>query len=287
MIDKFTRELSLASMTQEDWYHLINFVALQTVRGHRWREDLNALATHSARQYLRETVSDDEIRDWLVERGQRPTHASVLAYRREMTGDDGPRLFAPQAVLVQESIRMAFTQINERLADCMAWSLIVGRPGSVLTSDEPIVWWSPGDDPVGFGSARVMWFPLSDRVILQIRDTTADPEKLGLPNSATQEDRDSLIRFINREVAGQATRWIVHHPDAQPLDGIDLPARTEWRTQLVDQSVDGNVVREQYVFRRLPRHGMNPATSGDQSNRTETERQKPNGANASAVTEGG
>ncbi|MEU1550880.1 DUF4238 domain-containing protein [Nocardia sp. NPDC005745] len=254
VIDKFTKELSLSSMTQEDWYNMINFIALQAVRGHRWREDLNALATHHMRQFLWDPVSDNQIRQWLIDEGRPFSQADILAYRHEITGERGPRLIAHQAVLVQESIRMAFTQINERLADRMAWNLIVGQEGSVLTSDEPVCWWKPGNGPVGFGSARVAWIPLSDRTILQIHDYDTAPDKLGLPTLKTPAGREALIRFVNREVAGQATRWIVHHPDSQVLDGIDLPPRTEWRNQLVERHTDERTVREHHLFRRLPRN---------------------------------
>lgn len=51
--------------TKEDWYHLINHIALQTVRGHRWREDFNATATHQMRAHLGETITDERIRSRL------------------------------------------------------------------------------------------------------------------------------------------------------------------------------------------------------------------------------
>ncbi|ADB34789.1 hypothetical protein Kfla_5785 [Kribbella flavida DSM 17836] len=36
-------QTGLADITNEDWYHLVNHIALQTVRGNRFREDLQGV----------------------------------------------------------------------------------------------------------------------------------------------------------------------------------------------------------------------------------------------------
>lgn len=240
----------LADFTKDDWFHLINHIAIQTVRGHRWREDFNAIATQKMRIHLGGTVTDKTIRAWLRETGRPTTADEITAFRVEMLGPTGPRLRAPNAVMIQESFKHAL-RLAERLAD-MHWSLIVSDAAPVLTSDEPVCWWAPGDEPVGYGTAPVGWFPLSPRMILQLRDRKLSPDLLGLPSTDTAPGRDELVRLINGWIAGQAHRWIIHHPDDHPLEGLQLASRGEWGDQLIGVVEDGSTRRELWTHRRLP-----------------------------------
>ncbi|WP_157951488.1 DUF4238 domain-containing protein [Rhodococcus opacus] len=238
--------------SQHDWYHLINYIALQTVRGVRWREDVNASASHELRMHLAESLSNDEIRGWLVEEGRPARNKDIAGFRRDLLSERGPRVEAPQAVLIQEGLRMALSDIAERLADRMHWEFIEPKRVPMLTADEPVCWWAPGDGPVGFGNAKVVWLPLSRGLILQLRDADETNETLGLPTQQSDDGPDELASIVNREVAAQAERWILHHPDDEPLHQVDIPPRTVWRTEVIDVRQEGNVVRERYVHRRLP-----------------------------------
>ncbi|GAB3062778.1 MULTISPECIES: DUF4238 domain-containing protein [Micrococcales] len=251
----------LSDFTKEDWYHLINHIALQTVRGHRWREDFNAAATHQMRLHLGQTVTDEQIRAWLRESDRPITDEEVSAFRVELLGPKGPRLVAPEAVMVQESLKLALSGLGERLADGMHWTLIRSDEAPVLTSDEPVCWWSPGDGPVGYATANVVWFPLSPRLILQLRDRDLDQRALGLPTIDTAAGRDDLIRLINGQVGGQAHRWIIHHPDDRPLDRLQLAPRTKWGDQLVSSTHEGSTRRELWYHRRLPELDDGDSTS--------------------------
>ncbi|WP_145942399.1 DUF4238 domain-containing protein [Corynebacterium glyciniphilum] len=242
----------LGDLTKEDWYHLINHIALQTVRGHRWREDFNAVATHRMRVDLGQTITDDEIRALLRENDRPITAEEVNSIRVELLGPNGPRLVAPDAVMVQESVRFALESLGARLADGMQWALIRSDTAPVLTSDEPVCWWAPGDAPVGYATANVVWFPLSPRLILQLRDHELDHGSLGLPSTDTATGRDELVRLINGHVGGQAHRWIIHHPQDDPLDGLQMAPRTKWGDQLVGFTNSGSTRRELWVHRRLP-----------------------------------
>ena len=51
-----------ADFGDEVWYRLIQFTALQTVRGRRWRNDLAALATQSARIQFLGNLTDEKAR---------------------------------------------------------------------------------------------------------------------------------------------------------------------------------------------------------------------------------
>jgi hypothetical protein len=210
------------------------------------------MTTHHMRLRLGETVTDDSIRTWLRANGRPASADEVGIFNAEMLGPSGPTLVAPDAVMIQEGVKLALGDLGERLADHITWSLILSDAEPVLTSDEPVCWWSPGDAPVGYATANIVWLPLSPRVILQLREQEVDPEKLGLPSVATAAGRDVLIRLVNHQIAGQAHRWIIHHPDDRLLDGLQMAPRTAWGDQLVSVTEDGDTSRELWVHRRLP-----------------------------------
>ena len=242
-------------LSKVDQFHLINFIALQTVRGARWREDFNAVATHAMRRYVAETLTDKEIRGWLVDERRRSRNVDIATYRRELLSD-GPRLEAPSEVMIQEGFKMALSDVGgiaEQLVDRMCdWDFIEPRTTAVLTSDEPVCWWAPGDEPFGYGNAKIVWLPLSRGVVLQMRQAGESNESLGLPALDSIEGHNELALIVNREVASQAQRWIVHHPDDRPLDDLEILPRTQWVNERVGVSHEGNFVREQYVHRRRP-----------------------------------
>ncbi|MFK4083644.1 DUF4238 domain-containing protein [Kribbella sp. NPDC020789] len=244
-------QTGLANLTQGDWYHLINLIALQSVRGHRFREDLQALANQALRVYLGETVTDGQIREWLEERGESATLARISEFRERMLGPGRPRLVPPKEFFIQEGIKLALGDLGEMLAG-MSWSVIEADQASVLTSDEPVCWWAPNDEPVGYGAAKIVWLPVSRQRILQLRARSTSAESLGLPAPATSTGRDELVRFVNGEIASQAHRWIVHHPDDHPLVDVVLGARTAWDDELVSAKEDGATRRELWVHRRIP-----------------------------------
>lgn len=143
-----------------------------------------------------------------------------------MLGPAGPKLVAPDAVVIQEGIKLALGNLGNRLADNMEWALVTSDTVAVLTSDEPVCWWSPSAAPTNYANARVVWLPLSPRAILQLRDRDVDLLELGLPLVANAAGRDDLVRLVNGHIASQAHRWIIHHPHDHPLDGIQMSRRT-------------------------------------------------------------
>ncbi|WP_413354567.1 hypothetical protein [Microbacterium sp. 1P06AB] len=68
-------------------------------------------------------------------------------------------------------------------------------------------------DPGWLALARMVWFPLSPRLIVQFRAPDFDTRAHGLPAEA-----DALASFVNAQVTLQAERWIIEHPD----DAADL-----------------------------------------------------------------
>lgn len=247
-----------SDFTDEQWYRVVQFVAVQSVRGHRWRNDFTALATQSVRRQVLNEMDEAKAAATLAEQG-RPSHpAAVQDFLREIASGRFPRILPPQAVLVQGSLKMALGNpdganrgIGEHIANKKP-ELILPRETAVLTSDEPVVWWRPGDDPVGYASARVVWVPLSPRLIVQFRDIDLDLTAHGLPDPRARSSHDELATFVNRLVAAQAERWVIHRPGDAPLDDVRLPAREVWGDELVGVREEGDERRELYVHRRLP-----------------------------------
>jgi len=91
----------------EHWYRIVQFTALQTVRGHRWRNDLTALATLSVRTQILANLDDERAAQWLDDQGEPNGPEEVAAVRTMMAEEWFPRIVAPQAVMVQESLKMA------------------------------------------------------------------------------------------------------------------------------------------------------------------------------------
>lgn len=185
----------------------------------------------------------------------------MSAFREDLLGPQGPRLVAAKETLIRESLRFALGRLGERLADNMTWNVIEADQAHVLTGDEPVCWWAPGDGPVGFESANVVWLPVSRGRILQLHDNTVTPESLGLSSPATPAGRDDLVRFVNAQIATQAHRWIVHHPDDRPMNELDLGPRTAWADQLVLVEDNGDTRRESWIHRRFPVFPEQPAPS--------------------------
>jgi hypothetical protein len=245
--------------SDEDWYRLIQFTAVQTVRGHRWRNDFTALATQIARTQVLGNIDEDRVRSWLAERGRPSDPIEVATFLEEFASGRFPRVVPPQAVLVQESLRMALGNPDTddgglgQFIATKKLELILPEHAPVLTSDEPVCWWSPGDGPVGYATAKVVWVPISPRLIVQFREPEFDLSVHGLPNTRSRDNHDAMVGVVNRLVASQAERWIIHSPDDAPLADLALPPRAVWGDELVGVREDGETRRELYIHRRLRR----------------------------------
>lgn len=88
-------------------------------------------------------------------------------------------------------------------------------------------------------------------LILQLRKPTFVLRDHGLPDLRIQKGHDSMAAEVNRLVAAQAERWILHHPDDEPLEDLDLPPRAIWSDELVEVRENGGVRREIFFHRRM------------------------------------
>lgn len=240
------------------WYQLIQFTAVQTVRGHRWRNDFAAMATQSMRTRVLEIGAQEKARLWLAAQGRSNQPADVAAFLDSVFSSRFPQVVPPQAVLVQESLKMALGNPDTNdvgLGQYLAkkkLDLIVPKRAIVLTSDEPVCWWSPGGGPVGYATAKVVWVPLSPQLIAQFCEPTFDLTAHNFPDIRSSEGHDEIVAVVNRLVAAQAERWIVLRPGDAPIEQMDLPPREIWGDeQLAVHEEDERTRRELRVYRRL------------------------------------
>lgn len=108
------------------------------------------------------------------------------------------------------------------LADAFSqrgWQVVRFSVDALVTTDTPAVLMrGPGDDPrmpVGTATAGGILVPLDRRIALVMTEP-GDPD-LELAGDAV------LARALNQQVVAQARSAVFHHPEDDPLDGLELP----------------------------------------------------------------
>jgi hypothetical protein len=247
----------------EDRYRIALLVALQAVRGQGFRDEMERIATLAARTHLQATVTDDRIRGWLADKGQPVGPDDVEAFREEMLRDDGWSLRMSHSYAVQESLRFGMEVIQPRLY-FSAWEVWTFDGPVLLTSDAPVAPWSPPRPdglPVGIADAQHVYLPMDRSTVLVVTDRPQDLTE----DRAVRQTSPALAGRVNRAVASGAHRWLYHHPDDRPLDGLRVGPRQRWMTEQAvrDHDSDGTVtVRGMYVRRPVPPSGGEGGTGG-------------------------
>ena len=212
--------------------HLSVFIALQYTRGWRFRRDLADIARLTAPAFIRQNVTAERIRATLEATGRPADPQDVEAMLARLTGPDGPKPVLRQAMYVQHAIQNAIEVIAPTLL-VRRWRLLEFPKPCLLVSDEPVA------VPViaGRGAANVpeLWFPLDRSHALEL--ALRGSEKL-------VQAPMSKARKINKLTASQAERWIFHHPDDDPLDGLDVSGRTGFIEKVDELVENGEVVGE-------------------------------------------
>lgn len=230
--------------TRQELFDLGLFVAIQSTRGWQFREDVNQAATQRMRAEMNarpdELISSAE--SFLRKRGERATPQRVAEFIESAYGDTGPKLIAPEPLLVQESIRQAVDALAPRLFSMIPRLYVFDEP-SLVISDAPVAPWAARvERAVGIGNADLVFMPLSRTVALAYGRSTRRPIREGTPVRARQ---------INRAVADGAIRWIYEHPQDDVARTIELPAgRPKWVTELVETVADQDERRELWQFIR-------------------------------------
>jgi hypothetical protein len=211
---------------EQDLFHLALFVAVQSTRGWRFRDEVNQTVTLQMRAEMRARPEElaRKARTFLRRRGEPSSPQDVAAFIESAYGENGPRLVAPDPVTVQASLGHAL-QLTPLLA-ARSPRLYVFEEPSLVLSDAPVVSWAPGEGrAVGIGNAHLIFMPLSRTVALAYGQKAERPVCAGTRIRARQ---------INKLIADDATRWVYEHPDDDLVAKIEVPAeRPKWATELL------------------------------------------------------
>lgn len=244
----------------EDRFRIALLVALQAVRGQGFRDEMERIATLAAKTHLGATVTDGKIRGWLAGEGRAAGQDDVDAFREEMLRDEGWSLEMPHPVAVQETLRFGIEVVQPRLYFA-AWEIWTFDEPLLLTSDAPVAPWSPPRPdglPVGIADARHVYLPLDRSTVLVVTDRAQD----AVADRVVRQTSAALAARVNRAVASGAYRWIYHHPDDRPLDGLRVGPRQRWTTEQAsrDDAGDGTVTARGLYVKRPVRPDVDPST---------------------------
>jgi hypothetical protein len=201
-----------------DRENLAMFMALQFVRGHDTGDFQTRIYTQTSRMIMRVAASSPEyVRNFLKERGEDASDEAVAkaaATFRE----------AAKTVLVTPHKNETVEAVLRGPIDFMPYFfkrrwILARSPIPFLTSDRPVVLLERHDPKeawrgVGLGTADAIVYPLDRRRALIMRHP--DPE---LGEGIVDIDA-GFARKLNVAVADRARRWIFHHPNDKPLDGV-------------------------------------------------------------------
>jgi hypothetical protein len=221
--------------TDDDRFHLVNFVALHFVRGWRYRRHMNEIGTLTMRRMLA-SVSDRMTRmarQHLRSEGRAVTQAAIDEFVAVILGPSGPKLVSSQPNAIQTGFEFALEFLAERLFIRPMRLERFDNSTPLLTSDSPVVTWSP-DHP----DKRVV--PLADAatITLPISPTAALTFSQG-GHDAVATAGTVRARQINLAVADTAERWIYFRPGTNPLGALDIPPeKPHWVGERIASRID-------------------------------------------------
>lgn len=204
--------------TYENIYPVVRFVAFQLCRGPSFRRDYTEIATSAARRLVRSNITKGRVRAHLEESGRKPTEAEVDAFYGEVQAADF-RMVPPEVHTLQESMRLALETYLPHLLERTPEILRFHTP-ELMTSDKGVGLWAP-DAPhprsVEVANARAVFLPLNRHTALSFtRRKSYTDRHVG----------KFWARHINDSVCDRATSSLYHHPDDEPLKGVQmLPPR--------------------------------------------------------------
>lgn len=231
-------------LTDQNRFDLLLFVAFQAARGWRFREEVTDLVTLEARRHLEATMTVEDVQVWLRDQGQ-PSGVAAARRRRRHILESSWRVAPPPSALVQGMIGFALNILHPDLYFGRRIQVVRFDKPSLYLGDEPVVLWTEGDGPVGFGNADVIYMPIDRRHALAL-------PRLGLEGLRTVDE--GMATRVNGLVATSAHRWIFRHPDDPPVPNGIIDVRPAWAETTVDVRRQGEEVRVlKRIERRVPR----------------------------------
>jgi len=155
---------------------------------------------------------------------------------------------------VQTALRHAIETVQP-LVYFRAWHVLRFPAPVLLTSDAPVAVWSPPDAdglPVGIANAAEVYLPLDRQTVLVVTEQHVDDA----PDRIVDDPAPKRAVRANTAVAANAHRWVCHHPDDDPLDGIAQPPPSRWEREIHEIVPEpGGGVRVRGITVKRPRTG--------------------------------
>lgn len=219
----------------EKHYDLGMFTAFQYVRGWHLRKQFDEMGTLAMRREMLANRPRAEAlaKRYLRERGEKVTSESVDEFINNAYGPDGPRLVMGQPHAIQVSFRFALETVAPRILTRPIRLLHFSEDAPLLTSDSPVATWSPNrphDRVVALADATTITMPIAPNLALSFARGGQD---------AISRAGATRARQINMAVADIADRWIYHHPDTAPLEGLVIPPeKPRWHDEKLAARID-------------------------------------------------
>lgn len=205
--------------SEEDRARLAAFVAAQWCRGWDMREAMNAVVAHMIQTYT-VNMTRTALRNSIRERENRDATDEEINETIEFARD--PSRYAI-AIPQEHSIRMMVDMVPGLTNVVMTreWQLLRVSEGAFVTSDAPVsLWTHPQNQHPFYGSG----FGIADELAIAIDRRHAIVFARKAPSGEIVRDVGTdHLREVNGRTAASGRRYIIHHPDDSPLDGLHLP----------------------------------------------------------------
>jgi hypothetical protein len=147
-----------------------------------------------------------------------------------MPADEPPDLTSIQLRLIARNV----SEVGRMLC-WRGWTLTFYERKPLATSDTPVIALGPqtSSGVIGIANAAEIHVPLDRRVALSIAEPGGSDRRL--------QGSAKTARLLNELTVTNARRFLFHHPDDDPLSGIDLP---EPRTRELSGSEAARVLIE-------------------------------------------
>jgi hypothetical protein len=196
-----------------------NLLALQVMRTREMLHTLRALADH-ARKWEMSFLTRDQLRQLIIDvEGTEPTEAELDETVDAIQDFDSYQIEVHPNLVVRSMLQAA-SEFVQPIAD-RSWFLQVSEEPLFLTTDAPVVMFSPSDGSgpgAGVLTAAEIWFPVDPHhSLLLVADDKGWPEsRVPVPNS--------LALQVSHDLAQSSYEWVFACPDSDVLNILDLPA---------------------------------------------------------------
>jgi hypothetical protein len=201
-----------------DRENLSLFMALQFARGHDTADFQSRSYTQTSRMIMRiAAATPDIVRNFLASEGKDTSDEAMAQTSAAFTQAAKTLSATPHK---NETVSAVLNGAVEFMSCFFHRRWIIARsPAPLLTSDRPIVLLkrhAPAESwrGVGVGTADQIVFALDrHRVLIMSQPDAARVE-------GVMDVSAGFVERLNVAIANRARRWLFHHPDDKPLDGI-------------------------------------------------------------------